>query len=232
MRALPFACLIAVLATSALAEDRYGPATNKGVGTALPAPVARLTWPGKVARATTEAEMEAPQPLVDGSLRRTSVYGAAPRPVAVATANAAPEVENAPWRRLTGITTAPRPTATPGDAASTADAPDSPPARPTTPVATPGTLPAAQGYPASTTARNSSTGDHAKYYSLHREYGETPDAIAVPEKSQVFLAGGPLNSGVGEGDADIDKAEGDGTGKTAAAKKARIAADWGSSTEK
>ena len=106
----------------------------------------------------------------------------------------------------------------------------SPAARPTTPVATPGALPAAQPYPASTTARAAtSTGDQAKYYSLHREYGETPDAVPVPEKSQVFLAGGPLTSGVGEGD---EAAEGDGTGKTAAVKKARLAADWGSSSDK
>jgi hypothetical protein len=140
-------------------------------------------------------------------------------------AAAAPPPENAPWKRLTGIST-PRPTATPATMEEAA-----PPAQPTTPVAAPGPLPAAQAYPASTTEHTSAaTGEQAKYYSLHRDYGETPDAIPVPEKSQVFLAGGPLASGVGEGDEDIDKAEGDGTGKTAAAVKARLAADWRSSS--
>jgi hypothetical protein len=95
-------------------------------------------------------------------------------------------------------------------------------ARPTMPVAAPAALPAVQ---AATAAR----GEQARYYSLHREYGETPDAIPTPEKGQVFLAGGPLASGVGDGDEAIDT---ESTGRTAAINKARLAADWGSSTSK
>lgn len=238
MRALPLACLLLTLATSAFAEDRYGPQRNGAAGAASFAPVARLSWPGKVAPAVIEAaqEPDLPRPLADGSLRRTSVYenmplpvpptppaAAPPAPAVVADAGA-PPAENAPWRRLTSIS-APRPTANPpamDDAAAT------PEARPTTPVATPGRLPAAQPYPASTTERASAaTGDQARYYSLHREYGETPDAIPTPEKSQVFLAGGPLNSGVGEGDEAPDS---EGTGRTAETNKARLAAEWGSSS--
>jgi hypothetical protein len=88
------------------------------------------------------------------------------------------------------------------------------------PVASAGLPPAAQRAP---------TGEQARYYSLHREYGETPDSIPAPEKSQVFLAGGPLASGVGDGDEAIDS---ESTGRTAAINKARLAADWGSSSGK
>jgi hypothetical protein len=93
--------------------------------------------------------------------------------------------------------------------------------RSATPVATP--------TPAAPAARAAATGGQARYYSLHREYGETPDAIPAPDKSQVFLAGGPLASGVGEGDDAIDT---ESTGRTAALNKARLAADWGSSSAK
>ncbi len=83
--------------------------------------------------------------------------------------------------------------------------------------------------PAPSAPRAAATGEQARYYSLHREYGETPDAIPAPDKSQVFLAGGPLASGVGDGDEAIDT---ESTGRTAALNKARLAADWGSSSAK
>lgn len=229
MRAVLPACLLLTLAAPALAEDRYGPQNPAAAASAAAvsyAPVRRLTWAGKVEAAAPEAApVEEIRPLADGVLRRTSAYGAAPTPAprapvppAVVASAGPPPAENAPWRRLTGVTAAPRPTATP---ASREEAAVTPQAKPTTPVAATGALPAAQ--------RTAAAGEQARYYSLHREYGETPDAIAAPEKGQVFLAGGPLASGVGDGDEAIDT---ESTGRTAAINKARLAADWGSSSGK
>jgi hypothetical protein len=219
MRALSLACLLLSLAAPAMAEDRYGPQSAAQSAPISYAPVTRLSWPGKVEPAAVEAKADEPiRPLADGVLRRTSVYGAAPAPVLRApsppavVANAGPPpAENAPWRRLTGVSAAPRPTAAPAAMEEAAAKP---------PVASAGLPPAAQRAP---------TGEQARYYSLHREYGETPDSIPAPEKSQVFLAGGPLASGVGDGDEAIDS---ESTGRTAAINKARLAADWGSSSGK
>ncbi len=222
MRALPLACLLLSLAAPAMAEDRYGPPTAAQTAPISYAPVSRLSWPGKVEPAAVETKADEPiRPLADGALRRTSVYGATPAfvprapippPAPAVVANAGPPpAENAPWRRLTGVSAAPRPTAAPAAMEEAAAKP---------PVALPGPPPAAQSAP---------TGEQARYYTLHREYGETPDAIAAPEKSQVFLAGGPLASGVGDGDEAIDS---ESTGRTAAINKARLAADWGSSSGK
>ena len=215
MRALAPVCLLLTLAAPAMAEDRYGPPSTAHAAPISYAPVARLNWPGKVEPAAPEAAFEVDTtspPLADGALRRTSAYtsGASPRPIPeqpapAVVANAAPPAENAPWRRLTGASSAPRPTAAP--AAMEEAAPQATPAAP----------------------RAAATGDQARYYSLHREYGETPDAIPAPDKSQVFLAGGPLASGVGDDDEAIDT---ESTGRTAALNKARLAADWGSSSAK
>ncbi len=224
MRALPLACLLLTLAAPAMAEDRYGPPSSAPAAPIPYAPVAHLTWAGKVEPAAPQEAARVkvlPRPLADGSLRRTSVYDspapAAPvaQPAPAAVANAAPPAENAPWRRLTGISATPRPTAAP--AAMEEAAP-----RPTTPVAAAAPLAAPQRTAAA-------TGEQARYYSLHREYGETPDAIPAPDKNQVFLAGGPLASGVGDGDEAIDT---ESTGRTAALNKARLAADWGPSSAK
>jgi hypothetical protein len=187
--------------------------------------VRRLSWAGKVEPAPAQAAPSVegpPLPFADGALRRTSVHNA-PTPVAprapaapAIVANAAPpQAENAPWRRLTGVSAAPRPTGAPVAMEEAA-------AKTAMPAAAPVALPAAQRVAAA-------TGEQARYYSLHREYGETPDAIPAPEKSQVFLAGGPLASGVGDGDEAIDT---ESTGRTAAINKARLAADWSSSSGK
>ena len=224
MRALPFACLLLTVAAPALAEDRYGPPSAAPAAPITYAPVAHLRWAGKVEPAAPQAQSaeEPVRPLADGLLRRTSAYAAAPAPAPAArpaapTAEAAtPPAENAPWRRLTAASSAPRPTAAPMAMEEAA-----PQARPTTPVVAPSTpTPPAPGAAAT-------PGEQARYYSLHREYGETPDAIPAPDKSQVFLAGGPLASGVGDGDEAIDTQS---TGRTAALNKARLAADWGSSS--
>lgn len=227
MRALSLACLLLTLAAPAVAQDRYGPQSAARAAAITYAPVAHLNWPGKVQPAAPQvAAQEAVRPLTDGVLRHTSAYGGAisakpaavtpPTPTVVANAGP-PAAENAPWRRLTGASSAPRPTAAP---AAMEDA--APQAQPTTPVATSVAAPAAPRPNDAATA----AGEQARYYSLHREYGETPDAIPAPDKNQVFLAGGPLNSGVGEGDDALDT---EGTGRTAALNKARLAADWGSS---
>ena len=228
MRALPLACLLLSLAAPAMAEDRYGPRSAARVDPISYAPVSRLAWPGKVEAAAAEAAADEPvRALADGVLRRTSVYGAppvaAPRapvppPAPAVIANAGPPpVENAPWRRLTGVSAVPRPTSAP---AAMEDAALAPQTNPNMPVTATGPLPAAQG---------GAIGEQARYSSLHREYGETPDAIPAPEKGQVFLAGGPLASGVGDGDEAIAA---ESTGRTAAINKARLAADWGSSSGK
>jgi hypothetical protein len=220
MRALSFACLLLTLAAPAMAQDRYGPQSAARAAAITYAPVAHLNWPGKVQAAAPQAAAQEPvRPLTDGVLRHTSAYGAPP-PVAPATppaiANAGPPAaENAPWRRLTGGSSAPRPTTAPAAMEAAA-----PPALATTPVATSVAAPAAP-------RPDAAAGEQARYYSLHREYGETPDAIPAPDKNQVFLAGGPLSSGVGEGDDVLDT---EGTGRTAAINKARLAADWGSSS--
>lgn len=224
MRVLPIACLLLTLSAPAMAEDRYGPQNPVAVNAAPAAamPGARLTWHGKVEPSAPAADLNAGapmRPLADGALRRTGAYGqpalsmaapatAAPLPApAQQAANAAPPAENAPWKRLMGPAPAPAATNALADApAPAAIAPASPPA--------PQPYAAARPAPA--------PGDQARYYSLHREYGETPDAIPAPQKTQVFLAGGPLDAGVGDGDA----VETDSTGKTAANNKARIAADW------
>jgi hypothetical protein len=221
MRAYALACLLLTLAAPAVAADRYGAQTAAPMSPATDAPVARLSWPGKVNPTAPQAAVSAaPARLPDGALRRTSNYSAPVPAPAVAANPAAAPVENAPWKRLTGTAT-PLPAATP---AAMEEAQPAPPARPVTQVAAAAPLPAAQSNSAA------ASGEQAKFYSLHREYGETPDAIPAPQKSQVFLAGGPLASGVGE-DADIDRAEGD-TGRTAALNKARLAADWAASNAK
>lgn len=218
MRASQIACLFLILAGSASAEDRYGPQNPARAAPIVYAPVALLSWHGKVQPSVPEAAATpelAPYPLSDGALRYTSAYEPAPAPVAraapaappLAVANAAPPpAENAPWRRLTGVSAAPVAIQPQAQMAATA------------PIAAPGPAP-----------RAAASGEQARFYSLHREYGETPDAIPAPDKNQVFLAGGPLASGVGEGDEAIDS---EGTGRTAAINKARLAADWGSSTAK
>jgi hypothetical protein len=76
--------------------------------------------------------------------------------------------------------------------------------------------------PSSTTPAQ---GEQARYYSLHREYGETPDPIAMPEKTQVFLAAVPLSS------LDLPDNQDADTGQTAANNKARVAADWGAADD-
>jgi len=231
MRSFTLACLFLTLAAPAVAQDRYGPQSAVRAAPISYAPVALLRWAGKVEPAAPQAAIEDPmRPLSDGVLRRASVYGAAPsnlervpesRPAPpVAVASAAPAAaENAPWRRLTGASPAPRPTTAP--AAMEEAAPQSLPATPV--VASPS--------PAVSAPRPAAaaSGEQARYYSLHREYGETPDAIPAPVKNQVFLAGGPLTSGVGDADDAIDT---ESTGRTAALNKARLAADWGSSTAK
>jgi len=219
MRALLPACLLLTLAAPAVAQDRYGPQSAARAAPITYAPVAHLNWPGKVEPAAPQAPTAEPvRPLADGVLRRTSAYAGAPAsvasvsrpaPPAVVADAAPPPAENAPWRRLTGVASAPRPTIAP---AAMEDA---------TPVAAPSTSAPAP--------RAAATGEQARYYSLHREYGETPDTIPAPDKSQVFLAGGPLTSGVGDGDEAIDTGS---TGRTAALNKARLAADWGSSNAK
>ena len=229
MRVLPFACLLLTLSAPAMAEDRYGPqnptAMNAAPSNAAPSaamPSVRLSWHGKVEPSAPAADLDASapmRPLADGALRRTGAYGqplpvmpapamAAPPPApAQQTANPAPQAENAPWKRLMGPAPAPAATNTMADAPAPAvTVPASPPAPQTQLAARPA----------------AAAGDQARYYSLHREYGETPDAIPAPQKTQVFLDGGPLNAGVGDGDA----VETDSTGKTAANNKARIAADW------
>ena len=224
MRALPFACLLLTLAAPAMAEDRYGPSSAALAAPITYAPVAHLRWAGKVEPAAPQAQSaeERVRPLADGLLRRTSAYAAAlaptpaTRPASPAADAATPPAENAPWRRLTGASSAPRPTAAPAAMEEAA-----PQARPTTPVV-------ATSMPAPPAPRAAATpGEQARYYSLHRDYGETPDAIPAPDKGQVFLAGGPLASGVGDGDEAIDT---ESTGRTAALNKARLAADWGSSS--
>jgi hypothetical protein len=220
MRATAFIAVALVFAGTAAAQDRYGPESigNRNPASAQSAsmPTGRmLGWPGKADPAVIAAA-SAPlpnRPLADGLLRNTSAAGsvspwqpmtmAPQRPTVAPQAQTQTPVENAPWRRLTGQSQAPLESA--------------PPAQPTTPVQAP--IPLAAAQPASTTPQ----GDQARYYSLHRQYGETPDPVAMPEKSQVFLAGGPLSPRLDELDGD----ESD-TGKTAAAKKARLAADWGS----
>ena len=217
MRALPFACLLLTLAAPAMAEDRYGPPSAAPI---TYAPVTHLSWSGKVEPAAPHVPTvaESGRPLADGVLRRTSAYAGAPASVAAASISrpappavvadaAPPPAENAPWRRLTGVASTPRPTVAP--AAMEEAAP--------------------QATPVAAAPRAATSGEQARYYSLHREYGETPDAIPAPDKSQVFLAGGPLTSGVGDGDEAIDT---ESTGRTAALNKARLAADWGSSSAK
>ncbi len=236
-----------------MAEDRYGPAPtgNRGYGVLPEWTGPRVTWTGKVAPTAIAPVSASPyrrQAIVNGALRTTSAMTdapmanpyavpppapAVPAPAAVAVAPpppppapVAPAAENAPWRRLTGGY----------NQGSTSQL--APPAQPTTPVGA--AQPLAAAAPASATASAgsdpeyrtdvsakstpASEGEQARYYSLHRAYGETPDKVPIPEKSQVFLAGAPLG-----GDLDDQENEIDDTGKTAAAKKARVAADWGAS---
>jgi hypothetical protein len=68
-------------------------------------------------------------------------------------------------------------------------------------------------------------GEQARYYSLHRNYGETPDPIPIPQPTQVFLAAVPLSSLDQPDNQDAD------TGRTAAENKARITADWGAADD-
>lgn len=234
MRALAILSLALAFAGSAQAQDRYGPeslgnrTTGRSVTPVTGSPGARmLGWSGKVEPTLIVARPPQPlpnQPLLDGSLRNTSAatLNAPWRQMTIAPPQTPPSAqspqppapaENAPWRRLTGQA---QPQA-PADAA--------PPARPTTPVQAQGPLlPAERPEPPVQPAASTGPGDQARYYSLHRQYGETPDPVAIPEKSQVFLAGGPLSPRLDEQDDDDSD-----TGKTAAAKKARIAADWGDS---
>lgn len=222
MRAVLLLVVTLGLAAPAMAQDRYGPAPvgNRGRTDALPPGMRTLHWAGKTRPAAPAPPPEAalPQPLADGALRRTST---------------AP-VGDAPWRNLGAQTqsSAPAPVAGPAAAAE-------PQARPSVPVASNGPLmPAApaQAQPVQQAQAQSATpdyrtedgppparsqGDQARYYSLHREYGQTPDPVAIPEKTQVFLAGGPLGP-----DLDDQAAEDADTGQTAAARKAQLAADW------
>lgn len=211
MRAVPCLALALVIATPVLAQGRYGPETignRAGSSSVTPA----VTAPGL-------SHLYRSAPLADGALRHTSALAAntppAPPPVVDAPVSVAPAApaENAPRRRLTGIV---------------------PAARPTTPVQAEAPLPAAAPalasssqaeYRTDTAARSTpaAAGAQAHFYSLHREYGETPDPIVLPERSQVFLAGAPLGPRLDEQD---DVSSLDDTGRTAAARKARIAADW------
>jgi hypothetical protein len=215
--------LILLLAAAApvAAQDRYGPAPvgNRGRTDALPPGMRTLNWAGKTAptpppSAQARAQQAILDPITGGALRHTSIPTSAPAPVQQASAAPA---DNAPWRRLTGLPQA---------------VPQTPQARPSMPVEAQGPLPAAAPATASeqpeyrtdTTATSTPTaqGDQARYYSLHRDYGETPDPVAIPEKSQVFLAGGPLGPRLDE---PTDEAEVD-TGRTAAIRKARVSGDW------
>lgn len=226
MRAALVLILALTAAAPAVAQDRYGPAPigNRGRADALPPGMRTLNWSGKVAPVAPRAtEQQATlEPVPGGALRQTSVPGA--NRSAVQPAAAVP-AENAPWRRLTGIAQPP------------ATDPAGPSARPTTPVEAQGPLPAAATAAspstpdyrtdAAATSTPASQGDQARYYSLHRDYGETPDPVSMPEKTQVFLAGGPLGPRLDE---EVDEAEVD-TGRTAAANRARISADWGAGAD-
>lgn len=200
MRILPLACLLLTLSAPALAEDRYGPHNP-----AIPTYAAAADLPA-TARLSWRGKVEP----------------AAPTAEAPVVASSAPLADGV--LRRTGAY----------GAAPAAVAPPPPPvAQPAPPVenapwrrltGAPAPLAQAPAQPAA----DAPAGEHARYYSLHREYGETPDAIPAPQKSQIFLAGGPLTAGVGDGEA----VEGDSTGKTAALNKARIAADWRASADR
>jgi len=224
MRAALVLILALTVAAPAAAQDRYGPAPvgNRGRADALPPGMRTLGWSGKVAPTARRAPQEQANldPLPGGALRQTSVPGAT-RPLVQPATPSGPPAENAPWRRLTGI---------PQNPAVDASAP---PARPSTPIEAQGLAPpASPSTPdyrtdAAATSTPAAQGDQARYYSLHREYGETPDPVSMPEKTQVFLAGGPLGPRLDE---EVDEAEVD-TGRTAAANRSRVTADWGGSSD-
>jgi hypothetical protein len=157
-----------------------------------------------------------------------------PRPQATASAApvqapAAPSTQmREPWRNLHAVasTTAPPPVAAqttphaPTQVASNQPAPTQPAAR----------TPAVQTPAATTqvaTAETPSAPVRARFYSLHRDYGDAPDPVALPPARPMVLIGpnqlataptGPVGSG-GAGDADGALGEG-GQAQSASAQAA------------
>ncbi len=158
-------------ATSAV-EDRYGPAVTHTPPPAVsqaPAAVYAgpfLSWSSKSSTppvsAPQPAAEPAPAPAAPASLYATPVpIAPAPAPIAVA-----PPVRTVP-------TPAPSvPAAPPMQVMAAAEAP------------TPAT-------PAAEAAATPSTPVHAHFYSLHRDYGDTPDPIAMPVDRPMVLVGPP-----------------------------------------
>lgn len=185
---------IAVLAVSAVsahaAEDRYGPrpgapvaaATAAAPGTMQPYAGATLGWSGKVAPTPVAAPSAAPS---RPAMIPGGLYRPAPAPqtpVAAAPAAYAPPVASAAPTSLYS-----RPVAQ-----QQIDLLPPPPS----PTRVQGGLYASGG---------------ARYYSVHRPYGETPDPIpAVPEgermayRPEASLAGAVALSGVGDGVRDVN----------------------------
>lgn len=203
---LAFAILTASAVSAQAAEDRYGPARAATDAAAVAASAysgPMLSWSGKAPPAPPPMARPAtpvrPEMLPSGLYRPAVVAPLAPAPVAYAAPAPAP---------MAYAPTAPAPTSLYSRPAPQAAAVDTLPPPPS-PTAVQGGLYASGG---------------ARFYSVHRPYGQTPDPIpAVPQgermayRPEASLAGAVALSGVGDGVRDPDAASDDGMAGVGAA---------------
>ncbi|MGR4864603.1 hypothetical protein [Caulobacter sp. LARHSG274] len=174
-------------------ESRYGPASpRQAIAAAVPYDGPMLSWAGKrqaTAPVAAEPRAFAPPPIVDRPSYQPARY-ALPPPPAAALRPALPPAP--PARRIASVDTDPPPVRS-APAPRAAPLPDSlyGPAR--APVAAPAAVPTAPP-PRQVAALNapSSTGVvGARFYSVGREFGLTPDALppAGPDRRVLITAG-------------------------------------------
>ncbi|HEY5105833.1 MAG TPA: hypothetical protein VII73_03560 [Caulobacteraceae bacterium] len=198
MRLALVLALVAMPVLASAAEDRYGagPATPAlssdpdGAAPVSPAPYRGrfLQWAGKTTPAPQPTPVAAPLPPV--------------QPVASLPAAPPPQIFYAP-----PVPPAPRPASAPMAAimapAPMAPLPAAPPAAAPLPPA-----PAAKLALAAAPPPSQAGWVHSRFYSLHREYGDTPDAVALPVNRPPVLIG-PGDGGaasVGDDPSGDDKA--------------------------
>ena len=176
------------LGFAATVEDRYGPPPAPrpapAVGQALasgPQPETYrgrfLTWPG---RDPATPRIAVPAPISTASAAPRPAYRP-PSPDAGPPAGALPASLYEPRPRAEG----PKPFTAPPRLATAAPAPPPASAPPPAPAARPVQVAAAQPLPPVT----HSTPVRARFYSLHREYGDTPDPVSLPPARPMVLIG-------------------------------------------
>lgn len=193
-----------------LVQDRYGPPPAQSLNTALAEPPAMahagpfLGWPGKTTAVARPARSEAPERPEPLALARQFM----PQPATAAPPVAQPRATPPPREVgmfqpgsepvLRGATLAP--------AASSADGLlGGPPQASIYDSPAPRQMAAAPQAAAPPAPRTGGAGAGGQLYSLHREYGLTPDAIPAPAGGPNYILVGPPDAPEAGGDEAADE---------------------------